>query len=137
MCTVKPACAATNPALVERWPASSICSIRIWLAIVAVAFSLIGAFYYLRVVKLMYFDNPADEVPLAASADMRLLISVNVAALTLVPNRHVDGGQHLSLGVLSLRRIHQLLRRRPFASLGRPLGGDAAGRAVVRGGGSL
>mgnify|MGYP000113607993 FL=1 len=61
---------------------------QIWLAIVAVAFSLIGAFYYLRVVKLMYFDNPADEVPLAASADMRLLISVNgllIAILGLFP----------------------------------------------------
>src|SRR5574343_319971 len=35
-----------------------------WLAIVAVLFSLIGAFYYLRVVKLMYFDAPADDSPL-------------------------------------------------------------------------
>jgi NADH-quinone oxidoreductase subunit N len=38
-----------------------------WLAIVAVLFSLIGAFYYLRVVKLMYFDAPADETPLSAA----------------------------------------------------------------------
>ena len=37
-----------------------------WLAIVAVLFSLIGAFYYLRVVKLMYFDPPADTSPLTA-----------------------------------------------------------------------
>jgi NADH-quinone oxidoreductase subunit N len=32
-----------------------------WLAIVAVLFSLIGAFYYLRIVKIMYFDDPIDE----------------------------------------------------------------------------
>lgn len=60
----------------------------IWLAIVAVIFSLIGAFYYLRVVKLMYFDQPADETPIGAGLDMRILISVNglaIAALGLFP----------------------------------------------------
>ncbi|MFN4325408.1 MAG: NADH-quinone oxidoreductase subunit NuoN [Azonexus sp.] len=60
----------------------------IWLAVVAVLFSLIGAFYYLRVVKLMYFDAPADETPLAAGMDMRILISANglaVAFLGLFP----------------------------------------------------
>lgn len=60
----------------------------IWLAIVAVLFSLIGAFYYLRVVKLMYFDAPADETPLSAGMDMRILISANglaVAFLGLFP----------------------------------------------------
>ncbi|MDR2189111.1 MAG: NADH-quinone oxidoreductase subunit NuoN [Azonexus sp.] len=59
-----------------------------WLAIVAVLFSLIGAFYYLRVVKLMYFDAPEDATPIGGSADMRLLLSVNgvaVAALGLFP----------------------------------------------------
>lgn len=58
------------------------------LAIIAVLFSLIGAFYYLRIVKLMYFDAPQDETPITASTDMRLLISVNgvaVAALGLFP----------------------------------------------------
>ena len=59
-----------------------------WLDIVAVLFSLIGAFYYLRVVKLMYFDAPADEAPLNAALDMRILISANglaVAFLGLFP----------------------------------------------------
>jgi len=59
-----------------------------WLAIVAVLFSLIGAFYYLRVVKLMYFDAPVDEAPLSAALDMRILISANglaVAFLGLFP----------------------------------------------------
>ena len=61
----------------------------IWLAVVAVIFSLIGAFYYLRVVKLMYFDAPADEAPIVAGMDMRLLISLNglaIAGFGLFPN---------------------------------------------------
>jgi len=59
-----------------------------WLAIVAVLFSLIGAFYYLRVVKVMYFDQPADDSPIAAPLDMRILISANglaVAVLGIFP----------------------------------------------------
>jgi len=52
-----------------------------WLAIVAVLFSLIGAFYYLRVVKLMYFDASADETPIAAGLDMKILVSVNGLAV--------------------------------------------------------
>ncbi len=55
-----------------------------WLAIVAVLFSLIGAFYYLRVVKLMYFDAPADETPLSAGMDMRILVSVNGLAVAFL-----------------------------------------------------
>lgn len=54
-----------------------------WLAIVAVIFSLIGAFYYLRVVKVMYFDQPADPTPLVAPMDMRVLISANGLAVAL------------------------------------------------------
>jgi NADH-quinone oxidoreductase subunit N len=60
----------------------------LWLAIVAVLFSLIGAFYYLRVVKLMYFDAPNDETPIVAGGEMRLLISLNglaVAGLGIFP----------------------------------------------------
>ncbi len=55
-----------------------------WLAIVAVFFSLIGAFYYLRVVKLMYFDAPVDETPLTAGLDMRILISANGLAVAFL-----------------------------------------------------
>ncbi len=55
-----------------------------WLAIVAVLFSLIGAFYYLRVVKLMYFDNPVDDTPLNAGLDMRILISANGLAVAFL-----------------------------------------------------
>jgi len=55
-----------------------------WLAIVAVLFSLIGAFYYLRVVKLMYFDAPLDETPIQAGMDMRILLSANGLAIGLL-----------------------------------------------------
>lgn len=56
----------------------------VWLAVVAVVFSLVGAFYYLRVVRLMYFDEPADTAPIATYPGARLLLSLNgLAALLL------------------------------------------------------
>ncbi|MEJ1356026.1 MAG: NADH-quinone oxidoreductase subunit NuoN [Candidatus Sedimenticola sp. (ex Thyasira tokunagai)] len=48
-----------------------------WLALVGVFFSIIGAFYYLRIIKLMYFDKPEDETPLSASLDTRVVLSLN------------------------------------------------------------
>jgi len=48
-----------------------------WLAILAVVFSVVGAFYYLRVVKLIYFDEPVTEAPVDAPVDFRAAISVN------------------------------------------------------------
>ena len=57
---------------------------QIWLAVVAVAFSWSGAFYYLRVVKLMYFDPPADETPVRAGLDMRILVTANGLAVALL-----------------------------------------------------
>jgi len=56
----------------------------IWLAVVAVLFSLVGAFYYLRVVKLMYFDAPQDSAPLHSTADVRALISANGLAILVL-----------------------------------------------------
>ena len=52
-----------------------------WLAIVGVVFSVIGAFYYLRIVKLMYFDKPEDTAPLVSSLDTRLMLSLNSLAV--------------------------------------------------------
>jgi NADH-quinone oxidoreductase subunit N len=49
----------------------------VWLAIVAVAFSIIGAFYYIRVVKLMYFDKPSSDEPLHTRTDMQIALSLN------------------------------------------------------------
>ncbi|MEJ1958284.1 MAG: NADH-quinone oxidoreductase subunit NuoN [Nitrosomonadales bacterium] len=54
------------------------------LVIMAVIFSLIGAFYYLRIVKLMYFDVPESHVPLAVPPDSRILISFNGLAVLLL-----------------------------------------------------
>ena len=50
----------------------------IWLAVVAVLFSLIGAYYYLRVVKMLYFDSPkADPIAFKPIPDVQMLLSVN------------------------------------------------------------
>jgi NADH-quinone oxidoreductase subunit N len=56
----------------------------LWLAIVAVLMAVIGAYYYLRVIKLMYFDQPETTEPIIAGADMRAVISINALALILV-----------------------------------------------------
>ncbi len=60
----------------------------IWLAVAAVLFSLIGAYYYLRIVKLMYFDAPESHDQIKMYPDSSLLISLNslgVLALGLLP----------------------------------------------------
>jgi NADH-quinone oxidoreductase subunit N len=54
---------------------------QIWLAVAAVVLSLVGAFYYLRIVKLMYFDEPADASPVQGHPEMRTLLSANGLAL--------------------------------------------------------
>ena len=53
------------------------------LAVIAVMLSLVGAFYYIRIVKVMYFDEPADTAPIAAGGDVRALLSLNGAAILL------------------------------------------------------
>lgn len=53
----------------------------LYLAIFAVVVSLIGAFYYLRVVKVMFFDEPTDTAPLGAPADVRFVMSLNGVAV--------------------------------------------------------
>jgi NADH-quinone oxidoreductase subunit N len=54
----------------------------VWLAGVAVFFSIIGAFYYLRAVKAMYFDKPLDDMPvLQSSMDTQVAMSVNGLAM--------------------------------------------------------
>ncbi|MGR8947467.1 MAG: NADH-quinone oxidoreductase subunit NuoN [Gammaproteobacteria bacterium] len=56
----------------------------IWLAAVAVFFSIIGAYYYLRLMKLMYFDDPIDTAELVATSDLKLVLSVNGLAVFLL-----------------------------------------------------
>jgi len=53
----------------------------VWFVVVAVLCSLVGAFYYLRVVKLMYFDDPVDKAPIEARGDTRIMLSLNGLAI--------------------------------------------------------
>ena len=53
----------------------------IWLATVAVILSVIGAYYYLRIVKLMYFDKPQQMTAIKASQEMRFILSLNGLSL--------------------------------------------------------
>ncbi|WP_019141342.1 NADH-quinone oxidoreductase subunit NuoN [Noviherbaspirillum massiliense] len=57
---------------------------QVWLAVVSVLFSLIGAFYYLRVVKMMYFDEPADKSSIVVNKDMSFALSVNGLAILVL-----------------------------------------------------
>ena len=52
-------------------------SLYMGLAIFAVIMSLIGAFYYLRVVKVMYFDEPVTATTVSADTDVRVVLSIN------------------------------------------------------------
>ncbi len=62
--------------------------VYLYLAIFAVMMSLIGAFYYLRVVKVMYFDDPITATHVVAGADVRVVLCLNgllIVALGLMP----------------------------------------------------
>jgi NADH-quinone oxidoreductase subunit N len=56
----------------------------LWLAVVAVALSVIGAYYYLRIVKLMYFDEPSERRALEGSAALRFVLSLNGLAVLVL-----------------------------------------------------
>lgn len=61
---------------------------QVWLAVYAVMFSLVGAFYYIRIVKAMYFEAPADESAIEMAGDARAALSLNglaVIGLGLLP----------------------------------------------------
>lgn len=68
----------------------------VWLAVLALIFALIGAYYYLRVVMIMYFEEPTEEVlgsNVVLSAEMMVLISINGGAaliLGLLPSTLID-----------------------------------------------
>ncbi|WP_445143835.1 NADH-quinone oxidoreductase subunit NuoN [Dyella sp. Tek66A03] len=57
-----------------------------WLALVGAVFAIIGLYYYLRVVKVMYFDKPVDgtEIRLQSDVSVRLVLSLNVLALLVL-----------------------------------------------------
>lgn len=56
----------------------------LWLVVFAVLMAVIGAFYYLRVIKLMYFDEPQDNHTIQAPLDMRVVLSINAFALLVI-----------------------------------------------------
>jgi len=67
---------------------------HLWLVVLAAAMSVVGAYYYLRVIKLMYFDEPAGTQPSAQrEAGVRFALGVNAAAvlvLGLLPGPLLD-----------------------------------------------
>jgi NADH-quinone oxidoreductase subunit N len=48
-----------------------------WLALVGVMLSVIGAYYYLRIIWMMYFEKPLDDEPIVATGDMQVALSAN------------------------------------------------------------
>jgi NADH-quinone oxidoreductase subunit N len=56
----------------------------IWAVVFAVIMAAVGAFYYLRIVKLMYFDAPQDSALINASSDMKFILSINALALLVL-----------------------------------------------------
>jgi NADH-quinone oxidoreductase subunit N len=61
---------------------------HLWLAVVGVLFSVVGLFYYLRVVRLAYFDEPAGDVHVGEGQDLRVMLSSNalvILALGIYP----------------------------------------------------
>src|SRR5260221_961089 len=55
-----------------------------WLVVYAVLLSVVGAFYYLRVVKLMYMDEPVGEITINERADIRWVLSINALAILVL-----------------------------------------------------
>jgi NADH-quinone oxidoreductase subunit N len=78
---------------------------QIWLAVYAVLLSLVGAFYYLRVVKVMYFDEPQSAAPIEAEVEMRVALSANglaVLALGILP------GPLLALCLAAIQTVYPI-----------------------------
>jgi NADH-quinone oxidoreductase subunit N len=75
----------------------------LYLAVFAVMLSLIGAFYYLRVVKVMYFDAPITASNVVAGADVRVVLCLNGAAIIVLGL--IPGG----LMALCARSVLQML----------------------------
>jgi NADH-quinone oxidoreductase subunit N len=54
------------------------------LAVFAVMMSLVGAFYYLRLIKVMYFDEAVSQAPIVAALDVRFVLCLNGALVLLL-----------------------------------------------------
>jgi NADH-quinone oxidoreductase subunit N len=73
----------------------------VWLAVFAVVFSLVGAFYYLRVIKVMYFDKPVDDTRIDPPADAKVAMAINGALVLLLG---IVPGPLMSLCVAAVRQ---------------------------------
>lgn len=56
----------------------------IWVAVLAVLLAVVGAYYYLRIIKLAYFDEPETSREISPPLDIRVVITVNVLAIVLI-----------------------------------------------------
>jgi NADH-quinone oxidoreductase subunit N len=77
----------------------------VWLAVYAVVMSLVGAYYYIRVIKVMYFDEPVDHAPIVVANGAQATMAVNgmlILLLGIVP------GPLVSLCSASIRQALQL-----------------------------
>jgi NADH-quinone oxidoreductase subunit N len=77
----------------------------VWLAVFAVMMSLVGAFYYLRIVKVMYFDEPTDPTPLVPRTDASTVMAVNGLLLLLLG---ILPGPLMNLCIAAVRQAMQL-----------------------------
>jgi len=56
----------------------------VWLAVVAMLLSVIGLFYYLRIIKLVYFDEAEDDSAIEVAGDVKVMVSANSLAILVV-----------------------------------------------------
>jgi len=71
--------------------------------IIAIVFAIIGLFYYLRVVKVVYFDQADTQTPVAWHMDTRVMLTINSVALLvfgIVPGVLFTLTQHVFLQAL-------------------------------------
>ncbi len=56
----------------------------IWVAAVAVIFAVVGAFYYLRIIKLAYFDPPESDLPISNATGVKTLLTANILLIVII-----------------------------------------------------
>ncbi len=57
---------------------------QVWLAVIGVIFAIVGLFYYLRVVRMMYFEKPAEPGPITTAPGMRVMLGANGMAILVL-----------------------------------------------------
>lgn len=57
---------------------------KVWLAVIALLFAIIGVYYYIRVVKVMYFEEPRVSAPLKYPVDMQVAMTINGALILIL-----------------------------------------------------